>query len=133
MYFKYSVNHEDRVHKTNPIVFAFIRETTAGTVMCVLAYVTTRVLPRKADLLNLAFLGLLLYCNQLFYIMGVELSGVVVATCMQPAIPVFTAALAMTLGREQPSLTKTIGILFASAGAICMVDRLNLSHGAFSD
>ena len=29
---------------------------------------------------------------QLFYIIGIELSGVVVATCIQPAIPVFTGA-----------------------------------------
>jgi len=30
---------------------------------------------------------------QLFYILGIDMSGVVVATCMQPAIPVFTAML----------------------------------------
>ena len=31
--------------------------------------------------------------SQLFYILGIDMSGVVVATCMQPAIPVFTAML----------------------------------------
>lgn len=30
---------------------------------------------------------------QLFYIMGIDMSGVVVATCMQPSIPVITAML----------------------------------------
>ena len=33
---------------------------------------------------------------QLFYILGIDMSGVVVATCMQPAIPVFTAMLVRT-------------------------------------
>lgn len=35
-------------------------------------------------------MGICMYFSQLFYIIGIELSGVVVATCIQPAIPVFT-------------------------------------------
>jgi len=121
VYFKYNVNHEDQIHQINPVVFAFIREIIAGTVLCLMAYVTTRSVPKREDLLSLAFVGLMVYFNQLFYILGVELSGVVVATCIQPAIPVFTVALAITLGKEEPSIYKTVGILLASAGSICMV------------
>lgn len=126
VYFKYSVNHEDQVHQINPVVFAFIREAIAGTVLCCLAYLSTRSIPKKEDLSSLAFVGILMYFNQLFYILGVELSGVVVATCIQPAIPVFTAALAISLGKEEPSISKTIGILLASAGSICMVRKSDL-------
>ena len=121
VYFKYSVNHVDRRDRINPVVFAFVRESIAGSMMGLLAYLSTSSVPRMGDAPKLLFIGLALYFNQLFYIMGVDMSGVVVATCMQPAIPVFTAALALTLGMEQPSLYKTFGILMASAGSICMV------------
>ncbi len=59
-------------------------------------------LPAKRDLLRVAALGLCLYFNQLFYIIGIDLSGVVVATCMQPTIPVFTAMIAPHAQRRWP-------------------------------
>lgn len=39
--------------------------------------------PKRNDLMKLAGLGVCLFLSQLFYITGIELSGVVVATCMQ--------------------------------------------------
>ena len=66
-------------------------------------------------------LGLCLYFNQLFYIIGIDLSGVVVATCMQPTIPVFTAAIAVALHLEAGSAQKFAGIGLAVGGSICMV------------
>lgn len=121
VYLKYNLNHEDALHRINPVVFAFVREVVAGGIMCSVSHFTAGVVPRREDLARFLIIGVLLYCNQLFYILGVELSGVVIATCMQPAIPVFTAALAITLGKETPSVSKSIGILAASAGAICMI------------
>ena len=69
-------------------------------------------------------LGGCLFLNQLFYILGIDMSGVVVATCMQPTIPVFTAMLAVTMGLEPGSCQKFLGIMLAVGGSICMV-RLN--------
>ena len=66
-------------------------------------------------------LGLCLYFNQLFYIIGIDMSGVVVATCMQPTIPVFTAMIAVMLGLEAGSWQKAGGIVLAVGGSICMV------------
>ena len=66
-------------------------------------------------------LGLCLYFNQLFYIIGIDMSGVVVATCMQPTIPVFTAMIAVMLNLEAGSLQKFAGIVLAVGGSICMV------------
>lgn len=120
VYFKYSIR-PGNLHVINPVVFAFFREVVAGFILSALACVLTRSVPKKEDFKKLMFLGLLVYFNQLCYIMGVELSGVVVATCIQPAIPVFTAAFAIGLGKEDPSYHKLIGILFASVGALCMV------------
>lgn len=79
------------------------------------------MLPRRSDLLRVALLGFCLYLNQLFYIMGIDLSGVVVATCMQPTIPVFTAMLAVMLQQESGSWQKFGGIGLAVGGSMCMV------------
>jgi drug/metabolite transporter (DMT)-like permease len=79
------------------------------------------LLPARQDLWRVVTLGLCLYFNQLFYIIGIDMSGVVVATCMQPTIPVFTAMIAVMVGLEAGSLQKFVGIVLAVAGSICMV------------
>ena len=55
------------------------------------------------------------------YIIGISLSGVLVATCMQPTIPVFTAMIAVCLGLEAGSIQKFLGIGLAVAGSVSMV------------
>ncbi len=82
------------------------------------------LLPQRQDLWRVMALGLCLYFNQLFYIIGIDMSGVVVATCMQPTIPVFTAMIAVMLGLEAGSLQKFVGIVLAVGGSICMVRTL---------
>lgn len=52
------------------------------------------------------------------------MSGVLVATCMQPTIPVFTAMIAVTMGLEPGSYQKFLGILLAVGGSICMVSSI---------
>lgn len=121
VYYKYMVDYGPGPHEHNPVVFAFVRECVAGTIMCSLAYLSTGMLPKKADLMHIGYLGTLLYCNQLFYILGVSLSGVVMATCMQPGIPVFTVALAVAMKKESASYRKIMGIVLACLGAFCMV------------
>lgn len=71
-------------------------------------------------------LGLCLWLNQLLYILGIDMSGVVVATCMQPIIPVFTAMLAVALKLEAGSVQKFAGIGIAVGGSLCMVQLLIL-------
>lgn len=44
--------------------------------------------PKQADLWRVALMGGAMFLSQLLYILGIELSGVAIATCMQPAIPV---------------------------------------------
>ena len=78
-------------------------------------------LPRKRDLLPITGLGICLYLNQLFFILGIDLSGVVVAACMQPTVPVFTALIAVMLKLEAGSMQKACGIALAVAGSISMV------------
>lgn len=65
---------------------------------------------------------------QLFYILGIDMSGVMLATCMQPSIPVITVLLGVLFGLEAGSLQKFAGILLAVAGAVCMVSLHNVSR-----
>lgn len=123
----------------HPIIYAFIREAVAGPILWLLAYMVTglplrlcdpppapptntgKLLPAKADYLQVALLGSFLYLNQLFFILGIALSGVVVATCIQPVIPVLTAAIAVSMGMESGSMQKFVGIGLAVAGSVAMV------------
>lgn len=66
-------------------------------------------------------LGACLFASQLLYMLGIELSGVVVATCIQPAIPVLTALLGVGLGLEGASPRKLAGIALSVLGAVAMV------------
>ena len=79
------------------------------------------ILPKRSDLLHVAGLGVCLFFNQLMYILGISLSGVLVATCMQPTIPVFTAMLAVCLQLESGSVQKFFGIGLAVLGSMSMV------------
>lgn len=105
----------------HPIIYAFMREAVAGPIMCLIAYLQTGSLPKKQDLPVVVGLGLCLWLNQLLYILGIDMSGVVVATCMQPVIPVFTAMIAVALKLEAGSLQKFAGIGIAVGGSLCMV------------
>lgn len=78
-------------------------------------------MPKRADLAAILSLGGCLFLNQLFYILGIDMSGVLVATCMQPTIPVFTAMLAVTIGLEPGSCQKFVGMTLAVGGSISMV------------
>ena len=98
------------------IYVRYIRVHTSG-MLCLLA----GVLPKRSDLLHVAALGVCLFFNQLMYILGISLSGVLVATCMQPTIPVFTAMLAVCLRLESGSVQKFFGIGLAVLGSMSMV------------
>lgn len=121
VYFKYSVNMEEQGHKVDPIVFAFLRELSSAILLCIINYFSTDIKLSKADNFKVRILGLLLYLNQLFYILGVSLSGVIIATCMQPTIPAYTMAFALCLGLETSSTRKLLGIFVACIGAATMV------------
>uniref|UniRef100_A0A061RX60 WAT1-related protein n=1 Tax=Tetraselmis sp. GSL018 TaxID=582737 RepID=A0A061RX60_9CHLO len=114
-----------------PVIFALFREAIAAVPLLALSRSlggTWFPGRSKVDAFRFALLGFFLFVNQLFFLYGVDLSGVVVATCMQPSIPVFTAGFALVLRMEPYSSTKVFGIFLAAAGATCMV--LGSSSGA---
>ncbi len=108
--------------KFSPLVYAFLREVTAGPLLYIIAWLSTRVAyPARQDIWRVVGLGACMFFSQLFYIIGIELSGVTVATCFQPAIPVFTVLLGILLQMETASPQKLVGVILAVSGAICMV------------
>lgn len=108
----------------HPLMFVFFRTGTAGPVLLgVAATTTSHYLPHREDAVRVMLLGLFLFLNQSLYILGLKSSGALVASCMQPAIPVFTHILAVAARYESTSLQKGAGILLAVAGAVSMVMR----------
>lgn len=132
-----------------PVVFAFAREASAAPLLLLLAWLKGRLrvmraagirlfiytyhfqppfttlpgapLPARQDALLFFLLGVCLFASQLLYMLGIDLSGVVVATCIQPAIPVFTALLSISLRQEAANPRKLVGIALSVLGATAMV------------
>lgn len=106
----------------NPLVYAFLREISAGPLLYGIAFwMTGQTLPMQEDIARVFALGFAMYASQLFYIKGIQLSGVVVATCLQPTIPVMVSLMALALKMETANPRKLIGIFLATCGAIIMV------------
>lgn len=113
---------EEKGETFSPIVYALAREGCAGPILLALSWIMAgKTAPRRGDLWRVGAMGGAMYLSQLLYILGIELSGVTVATCMQPAIPVFTVLLGIALRMEHGNPRKLTGIGLAVAGAICMV------------
>eukprot|EP01120_Amphizonella_sp_Union-15-10_P015276 TRINITY_DN7829_c0_g1_i1.p1 TRINITY_DN7829_c0_g1~~TRINITY_DN7829_c0_g1_i1.p1 ORF type:complete len:317 (+),score=27.61 TRINITY_DN7829_c0_g1_i1:50-1000(+) len=124
----YSVVGKLGIQYMDPIIFSLLRESIAGPLLIVMAVLIEGVKPRWQDAGWFFILGATgVWGNQLFFILGLNLSGSVVASIMQPAIPVFTTALALIFRLEKPTVLKIIGIAFATAGAVVMVGFQGIS------
>lgn len=81
------------------------------------------------DLVGLAGLALIgAVLNQLLFLEGVRRTTAINANVLITAIPVFTLAIALLLGRERATVGKVLGILIAAAGAVYLIgpDRISL-------
>jgi drug/metabolite transporter (DMT)-like permease len=118
----FSVVGKLALKEVRPIVFALYREVASGPILLLLAAIFERVKPQRQDWLRLFILGIVLYANQLCYIMGLKLTNSATQTAiMQQLIPVFTAVFTVILRMEKPSSLKFIGLVFAVAGAVVMI------------
>jgi drug/metabolite transporter (DMT)-like permease len=106
----------------HPLVYAFLREVSAGPVLFLLSIVTVGYkIPGRMDVVKVLMLGFCMFLSQLLYIMGIELSGVMMASCIQPSVPVFTVLIGILLRLESSHPKKILGIFMAVGGAIAMV------------
>lgn len=106
-----------------PVGIAAIRIFGAALAFATLQWVTSaeRVTDRR-DLLRfvgLALLGVVL--NQVLFLIGVSRTTAIHANILITTIPVFTLAIALTLGRERASSAKVGGIVLAGLGAAWLV------------
>ena len=108
---------------TNPIVFALIREATAGPLLLMLAYALERKksfesISMRQDMLPFFISGLCLYGSNLTYILGLKFSNSTTASVWQPAQPLFITCMAIYFKLEKPTILKFMGIAVAAAGCL---------------
>jgi len=82
-------------------------------------YVPSLLLPAdKREWPQLALQALLgVFCNQLFFLYGVQLTDATTAAIVNLSLPIFTASLAVCMGVEVPRWRTAAGIALAVAGA----------------
>jgi|EP01043_Picozoa_sp_COSAG02_P063488 drug/metabolite transporter (DMT)-like permease len=117
--------------KANAVVFSFFRDGCCFPVLLIAAALLEGgcKFPKSAKELGVfCMLGVTgMWGNQLFYILGLYYTSATVASCWQPAIPVFAAFFAIILRVEPfPPLAKfrgwlkLLGILCAAGGALVL-------------
>jgi len=108
----------------HPLVLPFIRAALTAPVLGIICYTQDRkfYVVNRGDLLRLALIGFMVcVCCQNLFNVGLMLTTAADAGILQPAIPVFTACLAIMLKRERASIMKFVGILCAVIGTSCIV------------
>jgi drug/metabolite transporter (DMT)-like permease len=111
------------LHSIEPLAVASTRILVSVPLLLALALRVERKIPSLADLARLAGLGFLgVFCNQLFYILGLERTTATNAGILMLSIPVFVALIAGMGGMERLTGAGASGVALAVAGAFAMMD-----------
>ena len=117
----------------DPIVFAFYRDAVAAPILLAWSASVERAMVARRDLPRLVLAGFFLFVSNICYTVGVKESNAVIGAAWQAAAPVFTAAIAVTLGWECATRNKITGIALAFAGALFIIlFNQNLSGSGFT-
>lgn len=110
------------------IVFCRIAGPAVGFALLIQLSGSPKVSKLKdlAALAGLALIGTV--ANQLLFLEGVRRTTAINANVLITAIPVFTLAIALLLGRERATVGKVAGIIIGAAGAVYLIgpDRVSL-------
>ena len=106
-----------------PLVLAGLRVASAAVVLELIRRAAGQSLPAREDrgiFFLLALLGVSL--NQIFFILGLSLTTAINTAVLTATIPVFTLAVALVLRHERLRLRPLLGLVFAFAGALVLLD-----------
>lgn len=106
----------------NPLLFALIREAVAGPLLLAMALCLDGALvPLRSDMVLFTGMGICIFTNQAFFIIGDKLAGPVISSAWQCSQPIFTLSISLVLGWEGASLLKTLGIAVSFLGGAFMI------------
>jgi drug/metabolite transporter (DMT)-like permease len=106
-----------------PLVLAGLRVASAALMLEAIRRAAGRPLPGRADrgiFVLLALLGVSI--NQIFFILGLSLTTAINTAVLTATIPVFTLAAALLLRHERLRLRPLLGLVFALAGALVLLE-----------
>ena len=83
---------------------------------------TTLILPQSMlHFRSFVMLGMLLFINQSFYLVGIQLGGPVTGSVWQPSAPIFTAVISMIWKLETWNIQRIVGVFVAFVGCSVMI------------
>eukprot|EP00216_Chloropicon_sp_CCMP2111_P003634 CAMPEP_0198242570 /NCGR_PEP_ID=MMETSP1446-20131203/17728_1 /TAXON_ID=1461542 ORGANISM="Unidentified sp, Strain CCMP2111" /NCGR_SAMPLE_ID=MMETSP1446 /ASSEMBLY_ACC=CAM_ASM_001112 /LENGTH=327 /DNA_ID=CAMNT_0043926091 /DNA_START=265 /DNA_END=1244 /DNA_ORIENTATION=+ len=103
----------------HPMVLALYRDVLAGLIFILITARLGR--PQKKHIVHFLGAGFCLFLNQVLFIVGVDLSGAMVATCIQPSQPIITFIVAVLIGQEKIDLNRLLGLTLSVVGAVWVV------------
>jgi len=108
--------------KFNPMLFALIREGVSGPTLLALAlWRDGTLVPLRKDWALILIMGLCVFSNQAFFIIGDKLAGPIISSAWQCSQPIFTLLISLTLGWEPATVRKLLGILLSFLGGAFLV------------
>jgi len=106
----------------DPLVFSVYRDLAAAPILHLIALgMEGQKMPAKEDAPRIILQGFLgVFCNQVLFLVGVQMTDATVASIVNLTLPVFAALLAIGLGMESFQWATAGGLLLAVSGAIFM-------------
>jgi drug/metabolite transporter (DMT)-like permease len=105
------------VYRANPLLFALLRDSVAGPLLCAVATARQPRLPRVSAWRVFAC-GACVFCDQCFNVVGIHLSSSTTSALWQPTQPIITCVIALAIGQERFSRLKAAGIALGASGAM---------------
>lgn len=133
----YNVLAEHMLSKdgADPLVFSTYRDLAAAPVLYTAALGMEGLVPlQQADVPRVALQGFLgVFCNQILFLVGVQLTSATFASIINLSLPAFAALLALALRVEPFRWTPIAGVALAITGGVTMKqkgDGIGISDGS---
>ena len=119
---------------TNPVAFALWREVCSALVIFTVAVLRDgrahSWVPERRHVRDLLLIGFLTFFSVVGFIVALRWVSPFNAAVLQPSIPVFTSAIAVTSGLERARTSNTLGVALSVAGAVLVAWATEHGHKA---